>query len=118
MIKLVVRANHYGRDIYYNEDTMDWHFTDSDDIVKADDKVDYSYRQYQKCSHCGKYPTEEGYDSCLGHIDGADAACCGHGTDLGYIGMKDGRRFVLIDHKKLGSNGEYRKLYEKYYKCD
>lgn len=32
------------------------------------------------CKRCGQQPTKEGYDACLGHIDGATSACCGHGV--------------------------------------
>jgi len=37
------------------------------------------------CPKCGKMPTPEGYDACLGHIPGATAACCGHGVEEPYI---------------------------------
>lgn len=33
------------------------------------------------CARCGRMPTSEGYDACLGHIDGATSACCGHGLE-------------------------------------
>ena len=33
------------------------------------------------CPRCGQPPTLEGYDACLGHIDGAVSACCGHGLE-------------------------------------
>ncbi len=32
------------------------------------------------CIRCGKMPTKEGYDACLGFIKGAKSACCGHGV--------------------------------------
>ena len=32
------------------------------------------------CANCGKAPTTEGYDACLGHIEGVTSACCGHGN--------------------------------------
>jgi len=32
------------------------------------------------CRRCGRKPTPEGYDACLGHIPGATSACCGHGV--------------------------------------
>ena len=31
------------------------------------------------------YPTKEGYDACLGYIEGAMSACCGHGVEKGYV---------------------------------
>ena len=32
------------------------------------------------CVKCGQMPTPEGYDACLGYIEGVTGACCGHGT--------------------------------------
>jgi hypothetical protein len=32
------------------------------------------------CRRCGKPPTEDGHDACIGTIDGAKSACCGHGV--------------------------------------
>lgn len=40
---------------------------------------------FRPCPRCGKLPTPEGYDACLGHIPGARSACCGHGVKEGYI---------------------------------
>ncbi|MBA7478834.1 hypothetical protein ES707_14262 [subsurface metagenome] len=37
------------------------------------------------CKRCGKMPTKEGYDACLGYIKGARSACCGHGLEKGFI---------------------------------
>ncbi len=39
------------------------------------------------CRRCGRKPTPEGYDACLGHIPGATGACCGHGVDDGFVRM-------------------------------
>ncbi|MCO1599839.1 hypothetical protein [Desulfosporosinus nitroreducens] len=36
------------------------------------------------CARCGRPPTHEGHDECLGIIDGATSACCGHGVEDGY----------------------------------
>jgi len=36
------------------------------------------------CVRCGERPTAEGYDACLGRVDGAASACCGHGVESGY----------------------------------
>lgn len=32
------------------------------------------------CIRCGRGPTPEGHDACLGHIPGANSVCCGHGV--------------------------------------
>ena len=39
------------------------------------------------CANCGKMPTTEGYDACLGYVEGATSACCGHGKEDGYAVM-------------------------------
>lgn len=41
------------------------------------------------CAKCGRLPTVEGYDACLGHIDGAKWVCCGHGLKEPYVLYKD-----------------------------
>lgn len=51
-----------------------WVYSDTKD--KCDDS--------RPCARCGKYPTIEGYDACLGYIDGVSSACCGHGVEDGY----------------------------------
>lgn len=37
------------------------------------------------CVRCGKEPTPEGHDACLGRLDGAWSACCGHGVIEPYL---------------------------------
>jgi hypothetical protein len=51
--------------------------------VYSDDKE--SIEGKRPCIRCGKMPTKEGYDACLGFIEGAKHACCGHGVEEGYI---------------------------------
>lgn len=36
------------------------------------------------CVKCGKMPTPEGYDACLGYIEGVSSSCCGHGVEKSY----------------------------------
>lgn len=31
------------------------------------------------CTRCGRMPTKEGYDACLGYVEGVSSICCGHG---------------------------------------
>jgi hypothetical protein len=62
-----------GHSIYY--DGTDWRYTDNNEI--EDDS--------RPCKRCGCMPTKEGYDACLGHIDGATNACCGHGVSTPYV---------------------------------
>lgn len=34
----------------------------------------------RSCARCGKPPTGDGHDACLGCVPGATSACCGHGV--------------------------------------
>lgn len=42
----------------------------------------------RSCKRCGKMPTKEGYDACLGYIPGVKSACCGHGVEKGFTKEK------------------------------
>ena len=53
------------------------------------------YKRDRICKRCGYPPTKEGYDHCLGYIEGAVSACCMHGEGKGYIIFKDGRRVEI-----------------------
>ena len=44
----------------------------------------------KSCIKCGKIPTREGHDACLGTLPGVIAACCGHGVEEGYILFENG----------------------------
>jgi len=46
----------------------------------------------RSCKKCGKNQTTEGFDACLGHIEGAEHACCGHGVDHPYTMYPDKSR--------------------------
>lgn len=59
-----------GWDIYY--DGTNWRYSDTNEIV--DDS--------RPCKKCGCFPTKEGYDACLGYIEGVNSACCGHGREM------------------------------------
>jgi hypothetical protein len=47
------------------------------------------------CVRCGKAPTKEGYDACLGYIPGARSACCGHGVSFPILVMENLENVVL-----------------------
>lgn len=74
----MIKTHLRGHEIYF--DGKDWRYTDNNKI--ADDS--------RPCKHCGKTPTKEGYDACLGHIEGVKSACCGHGVEKPYVVMKGG----------------------------
>jgi hypothetical protein len=52
--------------------------------VYSNDKVPIANEE-RPCTRCGRMPTPEGYDACLGHIPGATSACCGHGVEKPYV---------------------------------
>ena len=35
----------------------------------------------RSCKKCGRMPTKEGYDACLGKLPNVKFACCGHGIE-------------------------------------
>lgn len=57
----------------------EWVYEDTGELIDKD----------RPCLKCGKNPTQEGYDACLGHIEGVKAACCGHGIDDDAYQMRD-----------------------------
>lgn len=62
-----------GWKIYY--DGNEWKYSDNNQKISDS----------RPCKRCGKLPTKEGYDSCLGYIAGAKSACCGHGVEEPYV---------------------------------
>jgi hypothetical protein len=64
------------------------------------------------CYKCDRLPTPEGFDACLGYIEGASSACCGHGVEAPYIVATALVRFVWDDasgwHYAAGLEGAYR----------
>lgn len=65
-----------GHEIY-EDDLGVWRYSDTFEP--------YLFKEERPCIFCKKAPTPEGYDACLGKIEGAFAACCGHGIHDGYI---------------------------------
>lgn len=69
----MIKSYSRGWEIYY--DGEHWRYVDNNEIEN----------DYRPCKRCGRTPTQEGYDACLGHIDGVKSACCGHGVEEPYI---------------------------------
>ena len=67
-----------GWKIYYSQENKRWQYCD-DDTECLDNRP---------CKRCGKYSTKEGYDACLGYVEGATSACCGHGVVAPYCVME------------------------------
>jgi len=63
-----------GHKIFY--DGIKWRYADGSLL---DDS--------KPCVKCNEFPTKEGYDPCLGYIEGAISACCGHGVEEPFVVM-------------------------------
>lgn len=53
------------------------------------------------CKYCGKYPTKEGYDGCLGYLPNVYSACCGHNIEKPYVVFNNGIHMEFNDMKQL-----------------
>jgi hypothetical protein len=62
-----------GHPIFW--DNSAWRYADTKDPI--DD--------HRPCARCGRVPTPEGYDACLGYIPNAASACCGHGVEVPFV---------------------------------
>lgn len=58
-----------GHKVYGFYNCTSWFYFDNNKI----------FDNSRPCKKCGEYPTEEGYDACLGELKGVKYACCGHG---------------------------------------
>jgi len=76
----MVTSHSRGNKIYFKADK--WYYSE-DNTINDDSKP---------CKRCGKKPTKEGFDACLGHIEGVTSACCGHGVEESYLKAKEGRK--------------------------
>ncbi len=75
----MVTSHNRGHETYYDDGAKCWRYSDTNEIVNDN----------RPCKKCGCSPTKEGYDACLGYIDGATSACCGHGVEKGFIMYSD-----------------------------
>lgn len=73
----MITSHYRGHKIYY--DGYIWRYCDNNKSTTEEERP---------CARCGKMPTKEGYDACLGRIEGATSACCGHGVEKPYIVYK------------------------------
>ena len=64
---MVAGSHQRGHPIEYNG--KEWVYSDTKTTIKEE----------RACIKCGRMPTTEGYDACLGRIEGATTVCCGHG---------------------------------------
>jgi len=61
--------------VIYDWDKKEWLYVDTLESAKTE----------RPCIRCGEMPTKEGYDACLGFLEGVKNACCGHGVTEEYI---------------------------------
>jgi len=73
-----------GHEIYF--DGKAWRYSDNGNLLQ--DEV-------RSCIRCGKHPTKEGHDACIGYIEGVDSACCGHGVSDNYVEVICHNDFIL-----------------------
>lgn len=64
-----------GWEIIYDWNRQKWVYVDTQKSIKTE----------RPCIRCKQMPTKEGYDACLGKLDGVKNACCGHGVEGRYI---------------------------------
>lgn len=69
-----------GWKIAWNAKKKEWVYEDNGKPI--DDR--------RVCKRCGKPPTKEGHDACLGTIPNVKYACCGHGVTNPYYENMDG----------------------------
>ena len=82
-------GSYVNGNVVYSNDGKNWFYEDG---IKYDMGTGKPSRP---CPRCGGLPTKDGYDHCLGYIEGAVSACCMHGEGKGYIIFKDGRRVEI-----------------------
>jgi hypothetical protein len=69
VLLLMVTSFQRGHKIIFKENV--WVYNDTLDPISVE----------RPCKRCGRMPTSEGYDACLGYIPGVVSACCGHGKE-------------------------------------
>ena len=65
----MVKSYSRGHEIYH--DGKEWRYVDNNQILDIN----------RPCKRCGRPPTPEGHDACLGFISNVSSACCGHGVE-------------------------------------
>lgn len=87
------KSNAYGHEIEYDWNNNIWIYSDTKEPIT----------NIKPCKHCGKLPTKEGYDNCIGELPNVKFACCGHGKDKPYAILNNGERldFNNINEMKI-----------------
>jgi hypothetical protein len=86
-----------GHLVRFDEEAWEW--------VYADTLEPVGDSRSRPCIRCGRYPTEEGHDACLGTLPGGVvAACCGHGIEPPYVMFDDERELHGEDASEYIAN--------------
>lgn len=72
-----------GHPVVY--DGRNWRYVDTGEIAGK------KLQDTRPCARCGKSPTPEGHDACLGELEGIKSACCGHGVEKPFKVMENKR---------------------------
>ncbi len=68
-----------GRLCVWDAEAATWRWDDNGELAEG------WGGEARPCPQCQQLPTAEGFDPCMGRIDGASGACCGHGVHAGYV---------------------------------
>jgi hypothetical protein len=71
-MKLGAMSRARGHKIAFDEDDWQWLYADTNEPLGDGNG--------RPCIRCGRLPTKEGHDACLGMLRGVVSACCGHGV--------------------------------------
>lgn len=70
-----------GHECYFDEAAGFWRYSDTKERAEENERP---------CKRCGKMPTADGHDACLGKIKGVSHCCCGHGETDAYFVFDNG----------------------------
>lgn len=89
---MTVKSYSQGYQIGYDTNHSIWIYSDTKENVTT----------ARKCVKCECMPTKEGYDSCLGFLQGVSSACCGHGIEKPFAVLTSGEhlKFNNIEEMK------------------
>lgn len=76
----MIKSYHRGHETYFDYHEYEWCYCGTG----------YPVEEHSPCARCGRSPTKEGYDACMGHIPGAVSVCCGHGVSEPILIMSEG----------------------------
>jgi hypothetical protein len=69
----MIESTQRGHKIIYIVDK--WVYADTGEDIEKE----------RSCIKCGKMPTKEGHDACMGKLPNVKFACCGHGIEKGFL---------------------------------